>query len=275
MGLGASSIGYPMSIISRSPFEPETSAESVVHRLDSRIKVVLTVFFVLSCALLPVGAWWAYLAAWLGVAGVSLAARFPLRALLRRSLVALPFLAAAVTVAFQPGGRVLWSGPWGLAIGEAGVVRLASIVLRSWIAVQATVLLAVATPFPDLLHALRHLRLPAVFTTILAFLYRYLFVLTDEVGRLLRARAARSAASDGRRSGGRLVWRAQVAGYMAGQLFLRSLERSERVYQAMAARGYRGQMLTMRPHALDLRDWLALWLALFGMAALHALGRLA
>ena len=60
-------------------------------------------------------------------------------------------------------------------------------------------------------------------TTIVAFLYRYLFVLTDEVIRLMRAREARSASLPGQKSGGSLFWRGQIAGHMAGQLFLTQL----------------------------------------------------
>jgi energy-coupling factor transporter transmembrane protein EcfT len=40
--------------------------------------------------------------------------------------------------------------------------------------------------------AFEHLRVPAVLTTIVSFLYRYLFVLTDEVMRLLWARESRT-----------------------------------------------------------------------------------
>jgi cobalt/nickel transport system permease protein len=46
-----------------------------------------------------------------------------------------------------------------------------------------------------------------------------------------------------------------VAGGMAGQLFVRSLDRADRVYNAMVARGYRGQLLTMTPHHMTPRDW--------------------
>ena len=93
------------------------------------------------------------------------------------------------------------------------------------------ILLTATTPFPDLLHALRHLRVPPVLVAIIAFMYRYLFVLADEAERLLRARAARSAGLPG--GGGRRVDRLAGARrrHMAGQLFLRSYERSDRVYQ--------------------------------------------
>ncbi|MBM3126958.1 MAG: hypothetical protein FJZ87_18130, partial [Chloroflexi bacterium] len=74
------------------------------------------------------------------------------------------------------------------------------------------------------------------------------FVLSDEVLRLLRARDSRSAVVQGARSGGSVVWRARVAGNMTGQLFLRSFERSDRIYNAMIARGYSGNQYTLNPH---------------------------
>jgi cobalt/nickel transport system permease protein len=65
---------------------------------------------------------------------------------------------------------------------------------------------------------------------------------------------ARSGAINGRRAGGKLIWRAQVAGGMIGGLFLRSYERSERVYAAMLARGYAGEMRLLNPPQLQKRD---------------------
>ena len=51
------------------------------------------------------------------------------------------------------------------------------------------------------------------------------------------------------------------AGGMVGQLFLRSLDRSDRVHYAMQSRGYTGDLLTMNPHHMTRADWLALALA--------------
>ncbi len=106
-----------------------------------------------------------------------------------------------------------------------------------------------------MIHAFEHLRVPKTLTTIVAFLYRYLFVLTDEVLRLLRARQSRSATVAGLKSGRSVAWRARVTGNMAGQLFLRSYERSDRIYNAMLARGYTGQLRTLNPHTMNSSDW--------------------
>jgi cobalt/nickel transport system permease protein len=78
---------------------------------------------------------------------------------------------------------------------------------------------------------------------VIAFMYRYIFVLGDEGLRLMRARESRMATgAAGQKSGGSIAWRARVVGSMAGSLFVRSLARSDRVYQAMASRGYTGEL---------------------------------
>jgi cobalt/nickel transport system permease protein len=146
-------------------------------------------------------------------------------------------------------------GPWHLVATDAGVVRFASIVIRTWLSVQMAILLTATTRFPDLMHALQHLRVPQLLVAIISFMYRYLFVIADEAIRLMRAREARSARSASGAGGGSIAWGARVTGNMVGQLFLRSYERSDRVYNAMLARGYNGQFLTINPHVMSASDW--------------------
>lgn len=239
-------------------FDRYLERESAVHHLDPRVKVLLAVGFIVAVALLPEGAWAAYGFAFLLVMGLGLAARLSPVVVIKRSLIGLPFLLAAVTVLFTIPGEALWVGPFGLTVTSEGLTRFSSIVARALVSLQAAVWLTATTRFPDLLHAMRHLRVPAILVAIIAFMYRYLFVLADEVLRLIRARAARSGRLPGLKAGGSIAWRATVTGHMAGQLLVRSLDRSERVYQAMQARGYRGEMLTMSPHAMRPADWLAL-----------------
>ena len=68
--------------------------------------------------------------------------------------------------------------------------------------------------------------------TVLALMYRYVFVVIDEVERLQRARASRTFLP-----GRAVAWRGGAG--VVGQLFVRSSERAERVYAAMCARGWR------------------------------------
>jgi cobalt/nickel transport system permease protein len=159
-------------------------------------------------------------------------------------------------------------------ITDAGLLRYVSIVIRSWLSVQMAILLVSATEFPKIIHALNHLRVPTIITVIISFLYRYLFVLSDEVIRMLRARQSRSAAVAGVRSGGSVAWRAQTAGHMAGQLFLRSYERSDRIYNAMLSRGYKGELMTIHPHHYHRSDILIGGLSLLVLILMQIAGRL-
>ena len=257
-------------------FDRYHATDSFIHRLDPRVKVVVTVAFILSNALLPDAAWTAFGLSWLFLLCANVFSELGGLFTFKRSIIALPFALVAVTVLFSiPGNpvstfRFLF---WDLTITDAGLLRFVSILIRSWLSVQMAILLVAAARFPDIIHALEHLRVPSILTTIIAFLYRYLFVLVDEVFRLLRAREARSAAVAGLRSGGGVAWRAGVAGNMAGQLFLRSYERSDRVYNAMLARGYTGQLQTINPHEMGRVDYVTTALALFVILLFQLVGR--
>jgi cobalt/nickel transport system permease protein len=240
-------------------FDRYTNQNTLVHRLDPRVKVMVTLLFIVSNAVLPDGSWLAFLFAWFLLAISSRLARISTTYLLKRSAIALPFAFAAVTVLFTIPGQTVAS--WHVAgrqlsLTDAGLVRFASILIRGWLSVQMAILLTAVTQFPDLMHALTHLRVPRILIGIIGFMYRYLFVLADEAMRLLRARAARSAQPVGGRRGRSAFWQARVAGNMVGQLFVRSLDRSDRVYNAMVARGYQGQLLTMNPHIMTKQDWM-------------------
>lgn len=235
--------------------------QSRIHDLDPRVKVLITVLFILSNALLPDGSWPAFALAWLLLLWENDQSGLGLGFTLKRSFVALPFALVAISAIFSPQGLPLANWDLGfitLIPTDQGLIRFISILIRSWLSVQAAILLVATTQFPDLLHALEHLRLPRTLTTIIAFLFRYLFVLTNEVFRILRAREARSARLPGVKGGGTLSWRIKTTGSMAGQLFLRSYERSDRIYQAMISRGYAGHIRTLNPHHLRRGDWLFL-----------------
>ena len=145
----------------------------------------------------------------------------------------------------------------GWAVSEPGMVRFVSIAARTWLAVQSAVLLTATTPFPDLLWALGALKVPSALVSVVGLMYRYLFLAGDEALRMMRARQARAAALPGARRPS-AWWQARVAGKMVGSLFLRAIERSERVYGAMLARGYDGQSRSLIDFRMSASDWAAL-----------------
>ena len=250
---------------------------SPVHRLDPRVKFLATLAFVVTASVLPASYWPGLLGLGLIIAAAIAAAGVPARVALGRSLVALPFalLAAASLPFLRPGPALLTLrlGPWRLAATTTGLEALGAVLARSWLSVLAAGLLTATTPFPDLLGALQGLGLPRLLVATVSFLYRYLFVLVDEAQRLWQARQARSATSHHARSGGSLGWRAQVLGGMVGSLFIRSYERSERIYQAMLARGFQGEVRSLGRRRLSRLDWQIGLALLLALAALVVGGR--
>jgi cobalt/nickel transport system permease protein len=232
--------------------------ESPIHRLDPRVKVAAAISFILAISLTPQGAWPAF-GAYL-VLLVLLAAASGLGPIftLRRSFVALPFLLVAVPLPFTTPGDTLFTLPGlGWEASLEGTVMFASVLLRTWLAVQAAIWMTTVTRFPDLLWSLGALRMPKSLVAVIGFMYRYLFVMADEALRMLRARSARAPrAPDGRRPS--VVWQGRVAGAMVGSLFLRALDRSERIYAAMLSRGYDGHMRTMQRFQMGSVDWMIL-----------------
>ena len=240
-----------------SNFDFYQTGKSPIHNLDPKVKIVSTIALILSNALLSDGQWGLFGFTWLILITITFAAKINWMFLLKRGLIALPFALVSITVIFTIPGDKLFEFSlfnWDFVITAQGLNRFLSIMTRAWLSVQATILLTATTSFPDLAHGLRHLRLPLILITILSFMYRYLFVLSSEAGRLLHARAARSASLPGSKKPA-IAWNAKNSGNMVGQLFLRSYERSDRVYNAMVARGFEGEFLTYNPHRMKAKDW--------------------
>jgi len=244
--------------------DPFKAIDSPIHELDSRVKLVLSLAFILTTALIPHGAWPVYIFLLAIIFSIVILSGLGFIFVLKRSALALPFVLAALPVIFTIQGDPLAQfmlGNWQLTVSLQGVERFISIALKSWISVQTAIVLASSTRFPDLLMAMRAIHIPKLLVAIFGLMWRYLFVLVDEALRLMRARLARSGESglSNSKSGGSLVWRAQVTGGMAGSLFLRALERSDRIYNAMISRCYDGDVRTLPQPPLGLSQWMALF----------------
>jgi cobalt/nickel transport system permease protein len=92
---------------------------------------------------------------------------------------------------------------------------------------------------------------PRILTMVTSFMYRYSFILIDEMQRMKRAR-------DSRCFGGKWFWQSKVVGHMIGTLFLRSFHRGETVYMAMLSRGYHGSMPETKARRIGLGELLFL-----------------
>lgn len=225
---------------------------SRVHRLDPRAKVVGLVSVTVVAVSAPLALWPVYLACAGVLVAYAAAGRVGPRALWRRVRVVLPFvLVLGALVPFvREGGR-----SWDLGLltaHQAGLEVCLAVSAKAIVGTLSAALLGATTTFPRVLRALEALRVPRLFVLIASFMYRYLFVIVEETGRMRAALTSRGY--DPRHS-----LQAGPMGRMATAMFLRTYSRGERVYHAMLARGYDGAMPQLVPLTFRRAD--ALFLA--------------
>ena len=102
-------------------------------------------------------------------------------------------------------------------------------------------------------------------TMILSFMYRYIYVLVDEMMRMKRAK-------DSRTVGGKRWFHVKALSHMVGVLFIRAYERGERVYLAMCSRGFSGQIKTLQDFKLNKTDFCFLLTMAMLLIAIRTIG---
>jgi len=231
--------------------------DTFVHRLDARVKVIATAFFLFAVISFPKYEVAALAPLFLFPTLLATVGGIPVRFILKKVLLVSPF--AILVGLFNPFlDTATVAVVFGVPI-PAGAISFLSILLKFTLTVSAALLLVATTSFPGVCHALRRLGLPALFVSQLLFLYRYLFVLMEEAMRIARAREMRSVGSRG--SG------MKVAGRLIGALFVRTMDRAERIYRAMLSRGFQGDIPSLKHTRVGAMDWAALAAAVALLAA--------
>ena len=144
-----------------------------------------------------------------------------------------------------------------LAAGEP--LAALALVGKSYLSALAVLVLLSTTPLPELLHGLEHLGAPRYLLMVVQFLYRYLFVISEEAQHMRAAAQAKSASMR------RVLFDRSKFGAAAGALgvlFARSYAHADGIHQAMLARGFQDRFRTLSRHAFRKTD------AIFVMAAL-------
>jgi cobalt/nickel transport system permease protein len=247
----------------------ESQIPSPIRELNPKTKFIAligVVIFIVSTAPEEMGKFALYA---LEVLVLILLSRIGPKVYIRRLLIITPFvLVALVAVPFvtpDPNVPPFSLGIGGLSVSRAGVMLLFGVTAKAGLAVLLMTILLSSTPFSDLMTGLRELKIPAVLTDTLSFMYHYQFLLVDEMERISRAR-------DARMYGGRWIWHASIIGYVIGALFLRSFERGERTYLAMKARGYDSHYIMTHTGRLGTFDYLFLLLTLPAAAVIRLSG---
>ena len=206
--------------------------DSPIHRLDPRAKLLTTLAFIVMVVSLD---------------------RYQVSAMLPFAV----FPIVLIVLGRLPAGylmkRVLWVAPFAILVGifnplldrqillhigtleiSGGWVSFASILIRFFLTVLAAFILVATTGFNTICLSLEKIGVPNIFVMQLLFLYRYVFVLAEESGRMVRAWQLRAPL--------RKAMTIQTFSTFLGSLFLRTTGRAQRIYQAMCCRGFDGQL---------------------------------
>ena len=220
------------------------TGDSPLHRLDPRAKLITTLIFIIAVvsfdkhtlsALTPFLIYPVFL---ISIGGL------PAGYLLKKVLIVSPF--AILVGIFNP----LMDREILIQIGSIGIsggwVSFISILLRFVLTVTAALVLVSLTGFNAVCESLMKMGMPKPFVVQLLFFYRYIFVLTDEAERMVRARSLRA-------------FNSKVMGFrtfisLVSHLLLRTLDRAERIYRAMCCRGFDGHIRIIRAMKISYKE---------------------
>lgn len=228
-----------------------TNKGTVVHRIDARLKIICTLIAVLALVSTPATEenYIRYVLYFLLISPILLLAKLPITYALSRSLVILPFVVIpASAILFTPDGLTIFF----------------NVSARAWLSALTITVFSSTTSTSDFMRGMRALKAPKIFVDTTSFMLRYLNLLTEEV---LRMKAARDARNHGRKP----LWHIKAAGNIIGSLFIRSYSRAERIYYAMLARGYSGEIKTIKSQRIKAIELIYSLIFLVSVAAIEVI----
>jgi cobalt/nickel transport system permease protein len=209
---------------------------SPLHARDPRAKIVVLAVFLIVLATTPVEDFLGIsIQAALLLAGI-LIAGLPFFGVLARATVVLPFSLTFGVMSWLAGE------PW----------RAIALVEKSYLSTLAVLLVVGTTPLPRLLAGMEALGVPRTLVLVAQFLYRYLFVISEQAQHMRVAAACRQGSGQNRRP------RFRAAAGALAVLFARSYQRAEGIHRAMLARAFSGRFSPLHTARFGLVDGLFL-----------------
>lgn len=191
--------------------------DSWLHRLPANVKLIAAIAMIVLTTLIPKGNWLGLSIVFALLFCTTLSARLNSKVIGKR-LLFLEFFAVGIAVLPLLQGH-------GFEVFLFNLTRIS-------LCIFSMLILSSTTRFTDLILVLWILHVPSILITTIALMYRYLFLLQEEMQSLNRARNSRTFTTN--RS---LKW--HLNANILAQLFIRTTERAERIYGAMKARGWK------------------------------------
>ena len=215
-------------------FDDLASQDSPIHNLEGRIKLISTIFIIVTCVVsneifMPI-ILEVFLLIILKIAKLSYKDSF------KRLLMLLPFGGAVII--FQPfiqPGNVIWSYSW-LNITDVGLNWAILLLVRLIVTLTAVIIYSSTTPLQEMASSFRKLKMPRDLAMILSIMVRFLFLFVDELAAIRKSQKSRNFNIHSKNVP--YKWRVKQVGYTVGMMFLKAYEQGERVHKSMISRGF-------------------------------------
>ena len=250
-------------------------AESLLHRLDPRVKFVGTLIYIVSLFVMNS---WGYLLGTAFLIGVILLSKVPFSFMIRglKSIVVLLVITMTLNVLLTPG-RVIWQWgilrvTWeGLALAGRIGIRLIYLILGASLMTLTTTPNKLTDAMESLMKPLNKIHVPVhEIAMMMSIALRFIPILLEETDKIMKAQMARGADFD---SGG-LIKKVKAMVPLLVPLFVSAFRRANDLALAMEARCYHGGegRTQMKPLRYQKRDWLAYSFLLVYLAASIVIG---
>ncbi|MCC7552990.1 MAG: cobalt ECF transporter T component CbiQ [Methanobacteriaceae archaeon] len=225
--------------ISIKNIEQESLKDSIIHKLDGRVKIVMILIMIVysvyttkisSLILLEV-----YIIILILISNISI------KFFLKRLLIVIPIGGLiAILQPFIKPGLILYTLPFNINFTYQGLIFGLLLFTRVFVCLSCVVLLSSVTPLNNIEKSLRKLGLPKTICTVLSMSIRYLFLFFEELSNIQNAQKSRSF--DIWNKNTNYIWRIRHIGYTIVLIFLNSYDKGEKVYNSMLSRGYNGEI---------------------------------
>jgi cobalt/nickel transport system permease protein len=261
-------VGHLAGVIRTSYVQWETASQrGLFQALDPRVKVLFLAFFIVIVSLKKDLTGLSFIA--LFVLALAALSRLDLVVLYRRVLffgfifgflVAFPSSVNIITkgdVVVQivslkaPHDFWIYHIPKDIGLTREGLTGVCMLTMRVVDSLSLSLLVLYTTPFPEIIRALKVMRVPDAFLVIINLAYKYIFIFARTVEDMYLARKSRQVGAVGDAEA-----RSWIAGRL-GLLFRKTQVRCEEIFKAMLSRGFSGEVKLHGFGKLAGRDWAA------------------
>lgn len=235
--------------------------ESVIHKLDPRVKIGGTLLYIISLFLYE--SIWGYVLAAVFLGVVIQLSRVPFKYMVRgmRAILFLLIITACFNLFLTPG-EVVFS-VWRLQITKEGIRMAVFMAIRlSFLIIGSSVMTLTTTPnnltdgMEKMMNPLRVFKVPVhEVAMMMSIALRFIPILLEETDKIMKAQIARGADFES----GNILKRAKALVPLLVPLFISAFRRANDLAMAMEARCYRGGdgRTKMKPLIYQGRDYLA------------------